>query len=85
MPKTKISVPRISRQEAMARKFKDAVEWQMAATGVSDKAKLGSLLNVSETTVHRWLREPGRINLENLWMLYRVLNFSDEQKAILMG
>lgn len=85
MPKVKFNVPRMSRQEAVARKFKDAVEWQMAATGISDKEKLGSLLNVSETTIHRWLREPGRINLENLWRLYHVLNFSDEQKAILMG
>lgn len=83
MPKVVFNVQRMSPQEATARRFKNAVEWQMAAVGVPNKEKLGALLGVSAGTIRRWLRNPGRITLDDLWKLYRILNFSEEQKMIL--
>lgn len=85
MPKTGILKDREKERllrEDVAYQFQSTVKLQMKRAGIQTVDDLSKIAAVSKSTLYEWLKNPWRMRIENLWELDKVLNFSDEQKAI---
>ena len=85
MPKTGILKDREKEhllRNDMAYQFQSTIKLQMKRAGIQTLDDLSKIVTVSKSTIYEWMKKPWRMRIENLWELDKVLNFSDEQKAI---
>ena len=70
--------------EMRAVRFKAAVSHNMVLCGISNVGELAPKVGLSTSGLYRRLKDPGMFSVNELYKLYSVLRFTDEQKLLLV-
>lgn len=86
MPKVTIgkNIERVTPGEKRAVLFEAAFTQQRRLLKIKNVACVAEMIGVAPASLYGYLRNPEKMQLETMWRIFKVLEFSEEQKSILL-